>query len=141
MTLQLHFPKESDNLYPIFSVPVSAGQAQEIEQTADWISLDEFVRSSIESTYYITVTGNSMVDIGIYHGDLLVVERREWAEKGDIVIAEINGEFTVKEFQRQPAGLYLVPANVNLLPQKIRHKDYFKVWGVVTHVLHKLKKG
>lgn len=138
MQLELNFPKEGDNLFPYLTVPIPAGTAHEIEQVADYISLDEFVRAELDNTYYLRVRGDSMNDADIFDGDLLVVMRCETARQGDIIIAEINGEFTVKKFKRQPVGLYLVPANANFEPQKLRHNDLFRVWGKVTFILRKL---
>lgn len=138
MQLELNFPKDGDNLYPFFTVPITAGEAHEIEQVAEYISLDEFVRAELDKTYYLKVRGDSMSDADIFDGDLLIVQRCETANQGDIIIAEINGEFTVKQFKRQPVGLYLVPANAKFEPQKLRHKDTFRVWGKVTYILRKL---
>jgi DNA polymerase V len=140
MSLQLYFPKPSDTLYPFFTIPISAGTAQDIEQIVEWINLDQYVRRGGESTYYLRVYGDSMNDVGIFDGDLFVVERREFAENGDIVIAEINGEFTVKEYKREQNKLYLVPANGKYKTRQIKPKDEFNVWGVVTYIVHKPRK-
>lgn len=138
MSLQLYFPKSSEKLFPFFTIPVAAGTAKEIEQIVEWINLDEFVRRGNQSTYYLRVVGDSMQDLQIFDGDLLVVERREFADNGDIVIAEINGEFTVKKYKHDRPYLFLVPGNGKYKPRQITKKDNFAVWGVVTHVLHKL---
>ncbi len=138
MNLQLYFPKLHDNQSPMFTIPIPAGTAQQIEQIIEWINIDEYVRSGAHSTYYLRVYGDSMEEKGIFEGDLLVVERREYAETGDVVIAEINGEFTVKRFNRERKGLHLVPANDKYSKREIKPKDDFAVWGVVSHIIHKL---
>ena len=138
MNLQLYFPQTSGELYPFFTVPISAGAAQEIEQIVEWIDLDDYVRRGNEPTYYLRVNGDSM-EADVFSGDLLVVERTAAAETGNIVIAEINGEFTVKRLKHEKPYLYLVPANPNYKRRKIKRKDEFAVWGVVTHVIRKVK--
>ena len=80
------------------------------------------------------------MEADVFSGDLLIVERTTQAKNGDIVIAEINGEFTVKKLKHEKPNLYLVPANPNYKPRQIKRKDSFAVWGVVTHVLRKVKK-
>jgi len=140
MSLQLYFPKPSETLRPFFTIPVAAGQAHQIEQIIEWINLDEYVRRGTESSYYIRVSGDSMQDVDIYDGDLLVVERTECAETGDIVIAEINGEFTVKELKIEKSKLHLVPANGNYKSRQITRKDNFTVWGNVLYIIHKPRR-
>lgn len=139
MSLQLYFPKEGDDIYPFFNIPIPAGQAQSIDQIVEYLNLDEFVRATNYSTYYVHVIGESMEDAGIFDGDLLVVERREYAENGDIVIAELNGEFTIKELEKKQS-LYLVPKNSAYSKTKVIYKDDFNIWGVVKYILHKPRK-
>ena len=138
MSLQLYFPKAGELPSPFFTIPVSAGQAKEIEQIADWLNLDDYVRRNNHSTYYIRVAGESMQDLNIFDGDLLVVERRESAQNNEIVIAEVNGEFTVKKYRIEKPYLYLVPGNGKYKPRKITKKDAFAIWGIVTFVIHKI---
>jgi DNA polymerase V len=139
MNLELYFPEQSNHAYPFFTIPINAGTARNVDQVLEWINLDEYVRSSDATTYYLRVSGNSM-ECEIYQGDLLVVERTEIAKNGDIVVAEINGEFTLKRFQREPKGLYLVPSNPAYKPRQIKSKDNFAVWGIVTHIVRRLNK-
>ncbi len=140
MSLQLYFPKASELLLPFFTIPISAGAAKDIDQIVEWMNLDEFVRSNNFSNYYLRVSGDSMIDVGIYDGAILVVERREYAVNGDVVVAEINGEFTVKEYKQERQKLYLVPANPNYKKRQVNKKDTFNIWGVVTFVLQKPQK-
>lgn len=143
MKLQLYFQQLEGNLTPYFTIPISAGQAQELEQIVDWIDLDEFVKRGNVPTYYLRVSGDSM-EADVYNGDLLVVERTDTAEAGDIVIAEINNEFTVKRLQKKIDNkrkiiLYLVPANPNYKPLQVQKEDDFAIWGIVTHFVRKVK--
>ena len=119
-------------------IPASCGSPEAIEQNAEWVDLDELVRGS-KSTYYLHVTGDSMEELGIYDGDLLVVDRERQPETNDVVVAEISGGYTVKLFKRRERKLFLVPANGKYPTYEVESKDDFAVWGVVTHVLHKFK--
>lgn len=76
-----------------------------------------------------------MVDAGINSGDLLVVERGKEAQNGDVVVARVSGQFTVKRFRRQHGALSLVPANP---AYPIPPPEDFSVWGVVKYSIHKL---
>jgi len=139
MKLELYFPKEAENLVPFFSIPIPAGKAHEVDQIVDWIDLNDFVRRGSDPVYYLRVNGNSMEE-SIFHGDLLVVRRVENAETGDIVIAEINGEFTVKTLKREHKGLYLVPKNGDYKTVKIGRRDKFAVWGIVDFIVRSTRK-
>lgn len=139
MKLELYFPKESDTLFPFFTIPIPAGKAQEIDQVVEWIDLNDFVRRGADPVYYLRVNGDSMEE-SIYHGDLLVVRRVENAETGDIVVAEINGEFTVKTLRKQDRGLYLVPNNGEYQTVKVGRRDMFAVWGIVDFVIRSTRK-
>lgn len=123
---------------PFFTVPVPAGHPQPVEATAEWLNIDEYVRAGSPSVVYIRVFGDSMEDVGIHDGDLLVVRRTESARSGEVVIADINGEFTIKRLNQEQNHLYLVPANGKYPKREIKKKDLFSVWAVVTHIIHKL---
>jgi DNA polymerase V len=119
--------------------PVPAGVPQEAaHEESELIDLNEYVAGSSENVYYIRVTGDSMIEFGIFEDDLLVVERDRQPRSGQVVIADINGSFTIKRFERREQRLFLVPANSNYAPVPIDYLDNFAVWGVVTHVIHKL---
>ena len=137
MMLQTLSLRRSTTLSPYFPVPVPAGYAQAVEQTAETISIDDYLRgNSPDVVGYLRVQGDSMLGDRIRHGDLLVVERTEHARCGDVVVAEINGEFTVKRLKRHSHGLYLVPANDAYPVQAVRRQDDFRIWAKVKHVIH-----
>ena len=117
---------------------ISCGRAEAIEQQSENVNLDELVRGG-GATYYLRVRGDSMIELGIFNGDLLVVDRERQAETNDVVVAEIADGYTVKLFKRRETRLFLVPANGAYPTHEVKTKDDFAVWGVVTHVLHKLK--
>ena len=82
------------------------------EEVLDRMSLDEFLVDNKEATYMLEVKGESMIDAGIHEGDYVLVERTSSAKLGDIVIAEVDGGWTMKYYRRDKAGrIYLEPAN------------------------------
>src|SRR4051812_36500615 len=120
-TLQVFLPQMSSKLSPYFPVPVPAGPGNSVEQGPDWINIDEYLRHGRrDSVAYIRVSGESMRDAGIHDLDLLVVHRTDAARAGDVVIAEVDGEFTVKRLETNSHGLQLVPANDEYKPRSLK---------------------
>ncbi|MCQ2344919.1 MAG: translesion error-prone DNA polymerase V autoproteolytic subunit [Paludibacteraceae bacterium] len=93
-----------------------------------------------ETTFYARVSGESMVDAGIFDGDILVVDRSLFPKDGDFVIAAIDGEFMLKEYRldEKGNGAWLIPHNSQYKPLHISADDEFAVWGVVTYNIHKV---
>ena len=89
------------------------------------------------ATFFVRVQGDSMIDASIHPGDILVVDRSLPATHGSIIIAVLNGEFTVKRLHKRGGVVRLMPENSNYPPLTIRDGDEFKVWGIVAHVLHR----
>jgi len=84
------------------------------------------------ATYFMRVAGDSMTGAGIFDGDLLVVDRSIVAESGDIVVAVIDGEFTIKRFRRKGSNVELVPENPKYRKITLNEGMELKIWGVVT---------
>ena len=103
------------------------------------LDLNEFLIKHPAATFYVYAKGDSMINAGIYDGDLLIVDRSLNAELKSIVIAVIDGEFTVKRVNRINNTLYLIPDNSLYKPIKITKEMNFEIWGVVTHTIHKPK--
>jgi len=80
-----------------------------------------------------------MINAGIHDGDILVVDRSLDAADNRIVIAVINGEFTVKRLMKKNNKLFLVPENENFNPIEINDTMDASIWGVVTYTIHKLR--
>ena len=125
---------------PLFVNTVSAGfpsPAQDyVEQTLD---LNELCIQHPAATYFVRVDGQSMIEAGIYPDDILVVDRSVTAEHGDIVIAGLFGELTVKELQLKP-GVRLLPRNKHYAPIDIPEGCELDIFGVVTSVIRHLKR-
>ncbi|WP_410488921.1 translesion error-prone DNA polymerase V autoproteolytic subunit [Aeromonas hydrophila] len=124
-----------------FSVPVVCGfpsPAQDyIEQTID---LNQICIEHPAATFYVRASGHSMVEKGINDGDLLIVDRALKARHGAIVLASLDGEFTVKQLQERPFPA-LLPANPDFQTIHLLDGQELEIFGVVTYVLHKTKLG
>jgi DNA polymerase V len=101
------------------------------------LDLNEHIIKNPPATFFVRVSGDSMIGAGIHPNDLLVVDRSEEAKSGKIVIAVINGELTVKRLNKTSSGVQLMPENPNYQPIHITTEMEFQVWGVVTYVIHK----
>ena len=86
------------------------------EELQDTMSLDDYLIEKKESTYMLTVDGDSMIDACIAKGDTVLVERTNKVKDGDIVIAEVDGEFTMKYFKQSGNKIWLEPANKKYKP-------------------------
>jgi len=81
--------------------------------------------------------GESMKDAGIQSGDIMLVDKSLTPKNRSIVLAVIDGEFTIKRVNVSDKELYLMPENENFPPIKITQEMDFQVWGVVTYIIHK----
>ena len=122
---------------PIMSCAVQAGFASAAdEHIENFLDLNKLVVKHPAATFFVRVAGDSMKDAGIHPGDILVVDRSLTPVSGKIVIACLDGEFTVKRLVMQAKSVRLVAANADYADIKIEKNSDFRVWGVVTHVIH-----
>ncbi len=105
------------------------------EDTQNTMSLDEFLIEKKESTYMLEVDGDSMIDAHIKEGDMVLVERTNKAKDGQIIIAEVDGEFTMKYFRQSGNKIWLEPANKKYKP--IYPEYDLKITAVVKAVIRK----
>ena len=105
------------------------------EALADTMSLDEYLIDNKESTFLLEVKGDSMIDEGIKEGDLVVAERKGEPRDGDIVIAEVDGGWTMKYYRKKGNQIYLEPANKKYKP--IYPKEELRVAAIVKGVIRK----
>ena len=87
-----------------------------------------------EATFYGRVSGDSMIDAGICDGDIAVIDRSLQPMDGNVIVASVNGEFTIKYLDlkhKEEGYIELKPANSNYSPIRIDVEDNFRVWGVV----------
>lgn len=102
------------------------------------IDLNKQLIRNKEATYFFRVKGDSMTGAGIYEGDALLVDRSIDPKHNNVVIVQLNNEFTVKRLYRRGGVVKLIAENPIYPPRLIKEEDDFLVWGVVTFNLHKL---
>jgi len=105
------------------------------EELLDTLSLDEYLVSRPEATFMLRVDGDSMVDAGIHPGDLVLVERGAAPRNRDIVVAQVDGEWTMKYYVRDADGVRLEPANPRY--RAIRPRQSLELAGIVRCVIRK----
>ena len=124
---------------PLYASDVEAGFPSPAEDYVEQeLNLHDYAVRHKAATFFVRAHGSSMVNAGIFDGDLLVVDRLETAEDGRVVIAALDGELTVKRLVRKDGKTWLAPENPNYPRFEITDHEYVHVWGVVTYVLHKL---
>lgn len=99
------------------------------------IDLNKLLIAHPSATYFIRVSGHSMSDANVNEGDLLVVDSALTAVHGDIVVAAVDGEFTVKKLRTHPL-LQLVPMNPNYQPITFQDEESLEIFGVVTFIVY-----
>ena len=123
-----------------FAIPrvgsVQAGfPSPEEESLCDILSMDEYLVTKPDASFLLQVSGDSMIGEGILEGDLVIVEKGRQPQNGDVVIAEVDGEWTMKYFKRQGKQVVLEAANPKY--PIIRPKADLRLGGVVTAVIRK----
>ncbi|MBT3292862.1 repressor LexA [Candidatus Peregrinibacteria bacterium] len=120
---------------PLFG-PISAGFAAPVEEQAEeLVTLDNYLVNNRNKTFLLRVKGDSMIDAGIFEGDLVIVERDREPKPEEIVVAILDGEFTLKRLKRQKGKYYLQAENPNY-PDMYALEE-LKVAGVVTSTIRK----
>ena len=131
--------EQSTNSAPLFTEQVAAGFPSPADDYLEGdLDLNKYLIRNPSSTFFVRVTGDSMVNSGIYTGDILVVDRSLEPKTGNIVIAVIDSELLVKRMQIVRKKVYLVPENPEYHEIEITDDMNFQVWGVVTNVIHSL---
>ena len=107
------------------------------EELSDTLSLDALLVKNPQATFLLKVSGYSMSEAGILPGDMVIVDKGQVPKSGDIVIAEVDGEWTMKYLDKSGDGVTLMPANPKFKP--IKPKKELKIAGVVTAVVRKYR--
>jgi SOS regulatory protein LexA len=107
------------------------------EELVDTLSLDDLLIQNRDATFLLKVSGDSMSGAGILPGDMVIVDKGQSPKSGDIVIAEVDGEWTMKYLRKRGVGVVLIPANPQYKP--IKPKNELKIAGVVTAVVRKYR--
>ena len=124
---------------PLFGHTIRAGFPSPADDyVADTLDLNEHLMPRKEASFLLRAKGESMIGVGIHDGDILVVDRSITATDGKVVIATLDGQFTVKTLEKKRGKIRLMPANTDFEPIEIRDEQELQIWGVVTRVIHNL---
>ncbi len=127
---------------PLFSNAVQAGFPSPAEDFLEGkLDLNDYLIKNPPATFFVRVTGDSMINAGIHAGDILIVDRSLEPKSGKVVIAVLNGELTVKRLSINPERtppVQLLSENYKYAPIDVFEEADFHIWGVVTSVVHKL---
>lgn len=135
----IHHEHQTLPRYPLLSVPVPAGfPSPATDFTEDSLNLDDYLIEHQEATFFVRVTGNSMTGFGIHDGDLLVVDRSKTPADRQIIIAVIDGAFTVKQLCRIPDGVLLRSHGSGHGDILVNEEQELTVWGVVRWAIHRV---
>lgn len=135
--------KNISKIIPLVGSSVVAGFPSPAEDFVEQgIDFNDVLVRHPASTFVVRVSGESMKDANIHSGDMVVVDKSLESKNGDIIIAVLDGDMTIKRFLKEPNGeVYLVPANSRFKPIKIDGEREFSVWGVVTWVIRKARQS
>ena len=121
---------------PSFGSRVQAGfPSPAFDYSEDPIDFNKLLINDKEATFVVKVNGTSMIDAHVVPGSLLIVDKSIIPNSGDIVVAVIYGEFTVKYYKVENGLIWLVPANKDYQPMQINECQDFQIWGVVIRIL------
>lgn len=134
-TVDIIAPEFSDSEHSLLP-GISAGFPSPALDFADMrIDLNRHLIKHPEATYFGRVSGQSMKDVGIDDGDLLIIDKSITPSDGKIAVCFINGEYTLKRLKVTSKGVWLVPENAAYSAIKVEEGSEFLVWGVVTNVV------
>ncbi len=125
---------------PLYSSTVRAGFPSPADDYIECkLDLNTHLIKHPAATFFVKASGDSMKNVGIQSGDMLIVDRSLEATHGKIVIAAINGELTVKRISRQHGQVKFLAENKYYAPIDITEEQDVVIWGVVTHVIHQVR--
>ena len=124
---------------PLFLSRVPAGFPSPADDYLEGsLDLNEHLIKHKAATFFVRVSGDSMVNAGIHDGDLLIVDRALEAKDKSVVVAVVNGEFTVKRIKNENGRVWLLPENSDFQPLEMTDGAELEIWGVVTNVIHRV---
>jgi len=128
---------------PLFTCKVPAGfPSPADDHTEERLDVSEYLIDQEDATFFVTIQGQSMIDAGLLPNDKVVVDRSKTASIGDIILAVVDGDFTIKYLSRKRDGtIQLKPANSTgaYKPITIKESTQFEIWGVVTGSFRRFK--
>lgn len=130
---------ETGQEIPLSNERVAAGFPSPADDyAASGLDLNRELIKNPASTFYARVSGLSMIDEGINDGDLLVIDKSLEPYDGCLAVCYIDGEFTLKRFEKHKDYGMLIPANKEFKPIKVTAENDFCIWGIVTYLIKKV---
>lgn len=124
---------------PFYGAKVAAGFPSSGDSfIEDLIDLNEYLIKNPASTYFMRNAGDALINIGVYSGDLLVVDRAIEPENGKIVVAACDEMLIVRRYYKDNESILLLPENDKYQAIDITNNPYITIWGVVTAIIHKV---
>jgi len=122
---------------PLYASAISAGFPSPADDFVEKkLDLNDHLVKNRQATFFLRVSGDSMIDAGIHDGDLLIVDRSITPTNKKIVVAVVDGELLVKRLLRENERILLAAENPNFQTIEVTDDIHFEVWGVVTNVIH-----
>ena len=135
----MNFVKTGNKPLPLFSCSVAAGFPSPADDHLEGsLDLNDHLIKHPSATFFVRVSGDSMIKAGIHHDDILVVDRSLEARNGKVIIAAVEGQLTVKRLQRGKGKTMLMPENDAYAPITVHDDNDMVIWGVVTNVIHQV---
>jgi len=136
--LQVSTPKVDITL-PLFSSKVAAGFPSPADDHVEKrLNINDYLIEQADATFLVTITGLSMRDAGLLPKDIAIVDRSKVARIGSMVMAIVDGEFTIKFLGlSSESNPMLIPANPDFKAIEIKENMHFEIWGVVTGSIRK----
>lgn len=128
-------PESSLGNIPLLGQVTAGFPATVEEELTDTINLEDYLSTGSGNTYMLKVDGNSMIDAHIADGDMVLAEKTNKAKDGDIIIANVDGEFTMKYFRKVGEKVWLEPANKDFKP--IYPEQYLTIIAIIKAVIRK----
>jgi DNA polymerase V len=137
VTLQIS--NQPRNIYmsleiPVISEAIPASLTSPVDDVVDLkIDLNRDLIQHPKSTYFAKVSGETMIDTGIYDGDLIIIDRSLTPKDGDIAVCVIDSEFTIKRIKIEANKCWLIPSDKKREPILVTEDNQFMIWGIVAH--------
>lgn len=132
-TLEFYIPDYSTEIQlPLFDTGISAGFPSPADDFIELsIDLNKHLIKHKDTTFFAKVKGHSMKNVGIFDGDLLVIDKSLEPQDGRIAICQIDGEFTIKRIKKEENVFWLIAENEDYKPIKVTPENDFVIWGIV----------
>lgn len=138
--LQIFSYQKSNAVLPFYYNHIPAGFPSPADDFIDVkLDLNEYLVKNPVATFFVRVSGDAMKNVGIFPGDILIVDRSVDPLNGSLIVAVVNGELMVRCYHRLQNTVQLTSANQHYHTITITEDMEFQVWGVVTYVIHKPK--